>query len=205
MKKLGWTIIAVVLLAAVGIFFYFNKGDLFKKDEVNEKKLYDLSLEEREIITGIKYNKEKFIALLDDLQTIPKEVVAVNAKIIKLSYKLEDNDKVAISDDDLKLLGGIQRLYYSEKLLEENTESEYYERLLKDVREWNEKESYIIDYEIKEPIIITGDEAVINIKYIMNKMSSEDIYQQYILKEYDGKWYIEGWRGISELEYKKNE
>ncbi len=203
MKKALWIILAVALLIGFSIWVYKNAGSRID-NTVDESKLYDLDLQEREILVGIKKDREKFDKLVRDFQLTPKSLIEFNYKIMKLAYQMNDKDKLAISDEDLKLLGSVQRLYYDKQLLKENDEKTFYENLKKDVRKANKSKVFYIDYEIKEPIDEIDGESVVNVCYILNGSVDDLIYEQYLLRKSEGLWYIVGWRNIDKEQYEKN-
>ncbi len=203
MKKILWTLLAVVLLLGFGVWVYYNAGSRLN-NEVDEEKLYDLELDEREILKGIKTDRNEFDKLVRDYQLTPKTLIDLNYMIMKLSYEMNDKEKLAISDEDLKLLGSVQRMYYDEELLAINTEEEFYKNLLESIRKANEAKTFIIDHKVKEPILELDGEAVVDVSYILNGTNVDDIlYQQYLLRKKDGLWYIVGWRGISKEDYER--
>ncbi len=204
MKRILWTLLAVALLIGLGVWVYYNAGSRLNT-EIDEEKLYDLELSEREILKGIKTDRKEFDNLVRDFQLTPKTLIDLNYMIMKLSYEMNDKEKLAISDEDLKLLGSVQRMYYDDELLAINTEEEFYENLLESIRKANEAKTFIIDHKVKEPILELDGEAVVDVSYILNGTNVDDIlYQQYLLRKKDGLWYIVGWRGINKEEYERN-
>ncbi len=205
MKKAIGIIIAVLIVLAGIYWTYQNQGKYGRVPDTDDTRLYDLELEEKEILKGIKKDSEKFDSLVKDLQLSANDLLKLNAMLIKLSYQLKDNGKLSTSDDDIKLMAKVQRLFYSEKLLKENPEDSYYDEVIKDIRKANENKSYIIDYAIREPLVEVDGQIVANVKYLLNGRSTDgNMYQQYLLQKADGRWYIEGWRGITKEDYEYN-
>ncbi len=205
MKGLVYKLLGVIILIAFGLLIYYNPSIYNPKYNKEEEKLYDEDIMINEIIKAIKTDEEKFDKMLKKTQLDPKKIIDFNAKVIIATYETSDEGKIVLSDEDILLLGGIQRKYYSEELLQENDEKSFNEKLLSSVRSANKAGNFFIGYESKEVFVSNEDkEAVIDVAYIPNSVGEfSEIYQRYLLKKVANRWYIVGWDGIDKEEYSR--
>lgn len=201
-------VIAIVILIGLGALLWINPSIYNKKHQNDEDKLYDSIIEEDEILQLVKADKGILNLPITDLQSSPEEIINFNAMLMKVMYSVETlkNDEVLqkLTEEEIRLLAGVQREYYHDDLLEVNPEILHLRGVAIAVEKAVAEKEWIVDYKVASAIydpnnqkqatvLVTfipsfsdGDEKYdINMRYLLERISTED----------GELWFIKGWVG----------
>lgn len=133
MKKYYKTIIVIVVLAVLGIGYYYYLSNRDNSVDATEK---EFAQQEIEALTTRD--------LSANYPESPKEVVKFYARITRAYYKTE------LSDEQIKQLGTQARKLFDKELYDTQTDEEFFEALKKDIEEYRKAERYIADFKIED-------------------------------------------------------
>lgn len=179
MKKIVITVVLVSLV--VGYYFYLSNRNI--NTEKNNSETSDVSKLISRNLDGEYYPE------------FPRDVVAFYSKIVQAYYYTE------LSEKEIEGLGSQARKLFDAELLEKNPESQFFENLKNDIKEYNEAERKIYGFTVENAndvdiFSFQGENyARVTAAYIMReKGSAATVYEDYTLrKDEDGKWKILYW------------
>jgi hypothetical protein len=189
-------VIAVLILIGLGALMFFNPSILRPGKADPNDKLFDEVVEENEILPLAKANRGTLTFSVENLQKTPDEIVRFNAMLMKVMYTGN------LTEDEIELLGMVQRQYYTEDLLEMNPVELHLLGLLKEVKKAVDGESRIVDFKVSSPEYspINADLAFVTVTFIPNSVGeSGNIYQRFVMERVKGLWYIKGWVPIDDI------
>lgn len=190
-KKNIRTIIAVAILAVLGISYYFYLAN-------RNPATPDAPLENPELSRLLTLDIE------NNYPQTPKEVVKLYAQISQAYYKTK------LSDAEVEKLAKKARLLFDNELLKTQTDNEYLMALKADIDIYQGLGRYIADFEVANSSLITyktlhnKNYAIVPMKYILRQgKESVSAYHSFKLrKDEDGKWKILYWESSDEVELK---
>lgn len=179
MKKIVITVVLVSLV--VGYYFYLSNRNI--NTEKNNSETSDVSKLISRNLDGEYYPE------------FPRDVVSFYSKIVQAYYYTE------LSEKEIEGLGSQARKLFDAELLEKNPESQFFENLKNDIKEYNEAERKIYGFTVENAndvdiFSFQGENyARVTAAYIMReKGSAATVYEDYTLrKDEDGKWKILYW------------
>ena len=133
MKKYYKTIIVIVVLAVLGIGYYYYLSNRDNSVDATEK---EFAQQEIDTLTTRD--------LSANYPESPKEVVKFYARITRAYYKTK------LSDEQIKQLGTQARKLFDKELYDTQTDEEFFEALKKDIEEYRKAERYIADFKIED-------------------------------------------------------
>lgn len=190
-KKNIRTIIAVAILAVLGISYYFYLAN-------KNPSAPDIPLDNPELSRLLTIDIE------NNYPQTPKEVVKLYAQISQAYYKTE------LTDAQIEVLAKKARLLFDTELLKTQTDAEFLIALRNDIDAYRGLNRYIADFEIANSSLITykklhnKDYAIVPMKYILRQgKESVSAYHSFKLrKDENGKWKILYWEASKEVELK---
>ena len=181
MKNAKFIIIAIACICLiVGGYFLFSQNNSVSEEDLTEV--------EKVLVKDLK----------KDYPKTPREVVKFYNRIIKCYYS-ED-----LSDKDLEKMVDQMLYLLDEDLLLVNPRDEYYNSVVSDIEEYQEKNKYIVSTDVCDSNDVTyiddkkdGSDVVdklayVNASYFINTDGKfTNTYQQFVLRQdEDGRWKI---------------
>lgn len=189
MKKYYKTVIVIVILAVLGIAYYYYLSNRDNSVDATEK----------------EYAKQEIEALTTrDLSSnypeSPKEVIKFYARITRAYYKTE------ISDEQMKLLGTQARKLFDKELYDTQTDDEFFEALKKDIEEYRKADRYVADYKIDDSENVNYStfegKKYASVKMLYNIREGSELinsYTKFTLRQDEaGRWRILFWELIQQ-------
>ncbi|MGN0480865.1 MAG: DUF6715 family protein [Lachnospiraceae bacterium] len=191
LKKNLRIIIAVAILAVLGISYYFYLANRPQGTPDIESDNPELS----RLLT---------LDVANNYPQTPKEVVKLYAQITQAYYKTK------LTDQQIEVLGMKARLLFDDELLKTQTDSEFLIALKNDIDTYQGLGRFVGDFEIASSSLIQyktireKNYAIVPMKYILRQgKETVSAYHSFKLrKDQDGKWKILYWETCDEVELK---
>lgn len=204
-------VIAILILIGLGALLWFNPSIYNTRNQDKTEELYDDLIKEEEILQLVKADQGIMTLPVENLQSSPEEIVNFNAMIMKVMHSVNvyKNDEVVqkLTEDEIKLLVGIQRKYYHEDLLEANPESLHLRNSAKSVEQAVAEKEWIVEYKVGSAEYDPNNPDVATVLTMFMPNFSDgteayDIKMRYLLERETVNdqelWFIKGWVGAPE-------
>lgn len=191
LKKNLRTIIAVAILAILGISYYFYLSN--KPQGTPET-----------VIDNPELSRLLTLDVANNYPQSPKEVVKLYAQITQAYYK------TPLTDDQIEILGKKARLLFDDELIKTQSDSQFLFELKKDIDTYQGLNRFVGDFEIANSSLIqyktlhNKSYAIVPMKYILRQgKESVSAYHSFKLrKDANGFWKILYWETCEEVELK---
>lgn len=187
-RKYIRTIIAVVIMAAlcIGYFFYISN----KTPSIDAT---DKSINDKEIAALTTRD------IVNNYPESPKEVIKLYARITKAYYKSE------LSDEQIEALGKQALLLYDDELKSKQTEEQFFAALKEEIESYKKLSRYVSDYKIEESEGVqykTFEErkyASLRVNYMLREGGALDnsLTKYTLRQDSEGRWKILYWELVS--------
>lgn len=187
-RKYIRTIIAVVIMAAlcIGYFFYISN----KTPSIDAT---DKSINDKEIAALTTRD------IVNNYPESPKEVIKLYARITKAYYKSE------LSDEQIEALGKQALLLYDDELKSKQTEEQFFAALKEEIESYEKLSRYVSDYKIEESEGVqykTFEErkyASLRVNYMLREGGALDnsLTKYTLRQDSEGRWKILYWELVS--------
>lgn len=196
MKKYIKTIIVVVLLAGLGLGYYYYLSNRTPSKDATEQSIANeqvAALTTRDIENNYPQS--------------PKEVVKLYAKITKAYYETK------LSDEQIEQLGTQARFLFDDELKASQTDEQFLNALKEDISSYHSVNRYISDYKLQtsnevKHQTLNGREysSLIALYYIREGSNLTHSYTRFVLRQdTDGRWKILYWELVSDSELRDDE
>lgn len=188
MKKNWKTAIVIVVLAALGLGYYYYLANREPSRDATEKAVAN---EELAALTTRD--------IMKNYPESPKEVVKLYARITKAYYKTE------LKEDQIEKLGRQARLLFDEELKATQTEQQFLTALKEDIEAYRSVNRYVSDYKIdgsanvKYTTLDGHKYASLIVLYSIREGSGlHSSYTRFMLRQdSEGRWKILYWELVS--------
>lgn len=204
MKKVLPILIVIIAISAFGVYYMTKGVDNVKSTSsefLTDDRLLELSQTTSELVNFISTVKDN-----------PSQVIRTNSILWKMIYSGE------YSQSERENLISMQRLLFSQYLLDENPKEFHFLTVEAEIEKWNEYKYKIIGSDYLPPEYLDVDIidkkyeakglATIKVVFYTNEKKTEenetDLYKQYILiKNQMDKWEIIGWVDVDKFDIVK--
>lgn len=187
-KKYTKTIFIVVIIAVIGLGYYYYLSNREPSIDATEKAVADseiAALTTRDI--------------LNNYPESPKEVVKLYARFTKAYYRTK------LTDDQIEALGTNARLLFDDELRQTQTDDEFLKALKADIEDYRSKNRVVSDYKIEDSgaVNYTTLEGRKYASLVMLYMVREgsDLKKSYtkftLRQDSDGRWKILFWELVT--------
>ena len=129
MKKYARVTIAILIMAALGVGYYYYLSNRQPRQDATQQSLVNEQLAQLKT-KNIEQNYPESV----------KEVVNLFMRISKMYYTS------SVSDEDLSVLASQARLLFDDELKSKQTDAEYLESLKQDIADYKKVNRYISDF-----------------------------------------------------------
>jgi len=186
-KHLRW-IIAIIVLAVMGVAYYYYLANKPADKDATES----VADSNSELSYLVSRNIE------DNYPESVRDVVKLYARITKAYYK------TSLTDEQIEALGTHARKLFDNELKSKQTDKEFLDALKADIADYNSAKRYIADYTmdgsqaVKYTTIDNKEYASLVVLYNVREGSKlHKSYTRFVLrKDSDGKWKILYWELI---------
>ena len=183
-KHLRW-IIAIIVLAVMGVAYYYYLANKPADKDATES----VADSNSELSYLVSRNIE------DNYPESVRDVVKLYARITKAYYK------TSLTDEQIEALGTNARKLFDNELKSKQTDKEFLDALKADIADYNSAKRYIADYTmdgsqaVKYTTIDNKEYASLVVLYNVREGSKlHKSYTRFVLrKDSDGKWKILYW------------
>ena len=187
-KHLRW-IIAIIVLAVMGVAYYYYLANKPADKDATES----VADSNSELSYLVSRNIE------DNYPESVRDVVKLYARITKAYYK------TSLTDEQIEALGTNARKLFDNELKSKQTDKEFLDALKADIADYNSAKRYIADYTmdgsqaVKYTTIDNKEYASLVVLYNVREGSKlHKSYTRFVLrKDSDGKWKILYWELIN--------
>ena len=132
MKKYARVTIAILIMAALGVGYYYYLSNRQPRQDATQQSLVNEQLAQLKT-KNIEQNYPESV----------KEVVNLFMRISKMYYTS------SVSDEDLGILASQARLLFDDELKSKQTDAEYLESLKQDIADYKKVNRYISDFKLE--------------------------------------------------------
>lgn len=191
-KKYTKTIIMIVVMATLGIAYYYYLANRTPSQDATQKAVEDqmlASLTTRDILANYPES--------------PREIIKLYASITMAYYQTNT------TKEQVKVLGKQARLLFDDELKEKQTDEEFQEALLQDVSSYNSMKRYISEFKLEPSnslkyTTLNGRQyASINLVYYIRQKGQQlqYSYTHFVLRrDEERRWKILYWELTSSEE-----
>ena len=176
MKKYARVTIAILIMAALGVGYYYYLSNRQPRQDATQQSLVNEQLAQLKT-KNIEQNYPESV----------KEVVNLFMRISKMYYTS------SVSDEDLGILASQARLLFDDELKSKQTDAEYLESLKQDIADYKKVNRYISDFKLEGSSNVKY--KTLNGQYYIREGSGlEYSYTKFTLREdAQGHWKLLYW------------
>ena len=184
MKKYARVTIAILIMAALGVGYYYYLSNRQPRHDATQQSLVNEQLAQLKT-KNIEQNYPESV----------KEVVNLFMRISKMYYTS------SVSDEDLGILASQARLLFDDELKSKQTDAEYLESLKQDIADYKKVNRYISDFKLEGSSnvkykTLNGQKyaTILGLYYIREGSGLEYSYTKFTLREdAQGHWKLLYW------------
>lgn len=179
--------IAIIVLILLGALLFWYTGSKMSENAQNKPP------SEFEALMGYDF-KNEYPSTID-------EVMVVYNEMMEYTYGPKDDlDLESFYAEQLPKIIQLQRKLYDDELLLYNPYEVQYEKLKKELEDYDMKEIYIIDSKIMHPEYLPSkdeeDREMAKVRVVYYTTVSQNIYMEFGLRKTDEAWKIVGFKQI---------
>lgn len=191
MKKYVRVTLAIVILAVLGVTYFYYLSNRQPRQEAAQQALVNEELAQLKT-KDIEQNYPESV----------KETVNLFMRISKLYYNAD------LSDEDISVLAGQTRLLFDDELKAKQTDSQYLESLKQDIEDYKKVNRYISDFKLEgssnvEYKTFEGKKyaSILGLYYIREGSELQYSYTKFTLRQdKDGHWKLLYWELAEETD-----
>ena len=188
MKKYARVTIAILIMAALGVGYYYYLSNRQPRQDATQQSLVNEQLAQLKT-KNIEQNYP------ESVKEVVKEVVNLFMRISKMYYTS------SVSDEDLSVLASQARLLFDDELKSKQTDAEYLESLKQDIADYKKVNRYISDFKLEGSSnvkykTLNGQKyaTILGLYYIREGSRLEYSYTKFTLREdAQGHWKLLYW------------